>query len=104
MSMAPIAPVAGLSLIDPTIGAVAPAHSAGASPATFGRLLADGLENVSARLIEADRLVQSFAIDDSIPLHQVAFALEQARLSFELMLQVRGRLIEGYQQLMNMQL
>jgi flagellar hook-basal body complex protein FliE len=34
----------------------------------------------------------------------VTFALEQARLSLELMLQVRSRLVEGYQQIMGMQL
>jgi flagellar hook-basal body complex protein FliE len=71
---------------------------------SFAELLLDGVENVSAKLAEADSLARAFILDDSIPVHQVTFALEQARLSLELMLQVRGRLVEGYQQLMNMQL
>ena len=33
-----------------------------------------------------------------------ADALEQARLSLELMMQVRSRLLEGYQEIMRMQL
>ena len=70
----------------------------------FSRLLIDGIDDVSSQLIESDKLVREFALNDSIPVHQVTFALEQARLSFELMLQVRNRLLEGYQQLMNMQL
>jgi len=70
----------------------------------FSRLLTDGIDGVNTQLVEADTLVQAFALDDTIPVHQVTYALEQARLSFELMLQVRNRLLEGYQQLMNMQL
>ena len=49
-------------------------------------------------------LVAQFAIDDSVPLHQVTYALEQARMSFELMIQVRNRALEATQQLMNMQI
>ena len=30
-----------------------------------------------------------------MPVHQVTYALEQARLSMELMMQVRSQLIEG---------
>jgi len=36
--------------------------------------------------------------------HQVTLALEQARLSVELAMQVRQRLVESYRELMNMQL
>lgn len=70
----------------------------------FSSLLINGLEGVSAKINEADNMVRAFALDDSIPVHQVTFALEEARLSLEMMLQVRNRLLEGYQQLMNMQL
>jgi len=70
----------------------------------FAQLLNDGIETVNGQLIDADAQIRAFAIDDSIPVHQVTIAMEQARLSFELMLQVRNRLVEGYQQLMNMQL
>src|SRR5262245_61357439 len=71
---------------------------------SFAQLLTSGVDGVSAKMIDADKLVRSFILDDSIPVHQVTFALEQARLSLELMLQVRNRLVESYQQLMNMQL
>lgn len=107
MSAAPIQPLGAFSLAGPLsqltdqIGAPQVARSGGAS---FSGMLLDGIDHVSAKLTEADNMVRSFALDDSIPVHQVTFALEQARLSLELMLQVRGRLVEGYQQLMNMQL
>jgi len=49
-------------------------------------------------------MVKAFALDDSIPVHQVTFALEEARLAVELAMQVRTRLLESYRELMNMQL
>jgi flagellar hook-basal body complex protein FliE len=97
------------------IAAVGPAVLAGLDPAMaatpapapargFAAMLGDGIDRVSDKLVKADDMVRTFAIDDTIPVHQVTFALEEARLSLELMLQVRGRLLDGYQQIMNMQL
>lgn len=70
----------------------------------FGTLLSRGIEAVDQKLGKADALVKQFAIDDNIPVHQVTIAIEEARLSVELAMQVRMRLVEGYRELMNMQL
>ena len=63
-----------------------------------------GLRGVEAKVSNADALVQRFAVDDSVPVHQVTMALAEAKLSVELAMQVRSRLIEGYRELMNMPL
>lgn len=70
----------------------------------FASILAKGMEAVDHKLGKADALVRQFAVDDSIPVHQVTIAIEEARLSVELAMQVRMRLVEGYRELMNMQL
>lgn len=70
----------------------------------FGEVLLRGLQGVDAKIATADKLVQQFAVDDSVPVHQVTMALEQARLSVELAMQVRSRIVEGYRELMNMPL
>jgi flagellar hook-basal body complex protein FliE len=85
-------------LVPAEIGAPTTAHRI-----SFEQLLHSGVETTNAKIAEADRLVAAFAVDDSIPAHQVTFALEEARLSLELMIQVRNKIIEGYQQMMNMQ-
>ena len=72
--------------------------------ASFASILRSGLESVNDKIATADGLVQQFALDDSIPVHQVTFALEEARLSVEFAMQVRQRLVETYRELMNMQL
>ncbi|WP_052215777.1 flagellar hook-basal body complex protein FliE [Sphingomonas sp. ERG5] len=72
--------------------------------AGFGDILAAGMKQVEAKLSTADSLVKQFALDDSVPVHQVTFALEEARMSVELAMQVRARLVEGYRDVMNMQI
>ena len=70
----------------------------------FGSLISSGVSHVEAKVDQADALVHQFALDDSIPIHQVTMAIEEARLAVELAVQVRTRLIEGYREIMNMQL
>lgn len=70
----------------------------------FGEILMRGLQGVDEKIATADKLVQQFAIDDTVPIHQVTMALEQARLSIELAMQVRSRIVEGYREIMNMPL
>jgi len=79
-------------------------HAAAPAGASFSQILLNGIDSVNNRVVNADAMVRAFALDDSIPVHQVTFALEQARLSLELMMQVRARLVEGYQRVMEMQL
>jgi flagellar hook-basal body complex protein FliE len=98
----PISPAAVGSV--PSL-AINPATSASAATGSgFASLLVQGLQNMETKVAHADELVKRFVVDDSIPVHQVTYALEEARLSVELAMQVRSRVIEAYRDLMNMQL
>ncbi|WP_322026140.1 flagellar hook-basal body complex protein FliE [Burkholderia sp. BCC1977] len=70
----------------------------------FADWLSDGVTRVDHAVVAADRAVAGFALDGSTPPHQVMMALEEARMSLQFALQVRARLVEGYQELMRMQL
>ncbi len=70
----------------------------------FGAMLANGLHGVEAQVNHADALVRAFAVDDSVPVHQVTIALEQAQLSVELALQVRTKLVDALHEMLTMQL
>ena len=80
-----------------------PAPSAPPS-ASFADLLAAGLKQVDAKVASADDLIRRFTLGEGVPVHQVTYALEEAKLSVELAMQVRARLLDGYRELMNMQL
>jgi len=86
----------------PSLAATAPAPSP--QGASFVQMISDGIDHVGHQAADADALVKSFIVNDAVPPHRVIYALEQAQLSLQLMLQVRNRVVEGYQEIMRMQL
>ena len=74
------------------------------SPAgQFGDMVNQGLTGVNQQLLGAQTDLQQLAAGDVQNLHQVMIRLEESRLSFQLLLQVRNRLLEAYQDVMKMQ-
>lgn len=71
---------------------------------SFGDMLIAGLQQVDQQVGAANSAVGDFALGAELPPHQVVMALEEARMSLQFALQVRSRLVEGYQELMRMQL
>jgi len=71
---------------------------------SFGSMLLANVMHADASVQAAEQAVQAFAVDGQAPPHQVMLALEEARMSLHFALQVRNRLVEGYQELMRMQL
>lgn len=96
--------IAPVNMMASQLLGVGPAQPVSTEKLSFAEMLTKGVEATNDKLAEADRLVMQFAVGDPVPLHQVTYALEQARLSFELMIQVRNRALEATQQLMNMQI
>jgi flagellar hook-basal body complex protein FliE len=65
----------------------------------FGRLVSD----VSAKQSAAGDAVAALQSGQNIPLHQAVIAMEEASVSFQLMVEVRNKLMEAYQEIMRMQ-
>ncbi len=86
------------------LGEVATASATQASHASFADVLMTGLRGVDEKIATADKLVQQFAVDDSVPVHQVTMALADAKMAVELTMQIRTRLTESFRELMNMPL
>jgi flagellar hook-basal body complex protein FliE len=85
--------------------AAAPAAGtqAGAPTDVFGTLL-DGLVGaVNAKQTAAAAQASHVMLGDSSQLHQSVIAMQEASVSFSLMVQVRNKLVESYQELMRMQ-
>ena len=105
MSLPHVHAIGAIAPVDPAIApgpeGPAPAPLRGTS---FSQMLLGGIDHVNQQLTEADAKVAAFALDDTIPPHQVILAIDEARDALELMLQVRSRLVEGYQEIMRMQL
>ena len=105
MSTSFLPPVAAIQ--EPTLAPLsmpsAMQPASGASGASFGNMVAEGLRNVSEQLQTSQVDLQRLATGDVDNLHQLMIRLEESRISFQLMLQVRNRLLESYQEVMRMQ-
>ena len=92
-------PMAAFSTIDASSASM-PGNSAGS---VFGTAVTMGLQQVDGSLQASQADLQRLAAGDVSSLHQVMVRLEESRLSMQLVLQVRNRLLESYQELMRMQ-
>jgi flagellar hook-basal body complex protein FliE len=100
MSINPIAG-AGLGTHPSTIPA--PAISGGGASA-FGRLVEDMLAGEATSSSEAKQAVESLATGDGENLHGIALSVARADLNFHLILELRNRFTEAYQDVMRMQI
>lgn len=80
------------------------ASLAGGSNASFSQLLSAGIRQLDEKLEHASAQVESLALGENVPPHQVMLALEDARLSLQFAMQVRARLVDAYQELMRTQI
>jgi len=70
---------------------------------SFGNLLGRLVEEVNAKQNVAADAVHALQSGGNVSLHQAVIAMEEASLSFQLMVEVRNKLLESYQELMRMQ-
>ncbi len=77
-----------------------PKESGGAG---FGETLKEAVEQVDASQKEAGRQITSFVAGEQENVHDVMIAMNEAKLSFQLMTEVRNKMLDTYQELMRMQ-
>ena len=86
--------------------ALAPSQqvSPGGSPASFDHLLSSFVHDVNAKQNAASQTVSQLLGGQNVSLHQAMIAMEEASVSFQLMVEVRNKLLDSYQELMRMQI
>lgn len=98
-----IAPVSALPPLDAASAVDTVQRTGTVAPPGFGELVTQGIDKVNTSLLGGEAQMQQLASGESGNLHQVMLRLEEARLSFQLLMQVRNRLLESYQDVMRMQ-
>lgn len=82
---------------------VAPGAKVGGSGGgSFAGLLQEAITQTSRLQHEADALAEQVARGHSGDLAATMIAIEKAQVSFQLMLQVRNKVVEAYQEIMRM--
>lgn len=76
----------------------------GNSQQAFSTQLLAEFNQVNQKMLHAEATLQDFAAGKSGNIHHVMLALEDAKLSFQLLAQMRNKLLEGYQEVLRMQI
>lgn len=71
--------------------------------ANFGDTLRDAITTVNNAQKQSDLAVQNLMTGESQDLHATLIAVQKADLSFQMMMQVRNKIIQAYQEIMRTQ-
>lgn len=69
----------------------------------FSAWLGQQVSSANHQILDADVKLRQLALGESTNLHQVMMSLENAKLSFSLVVQVQNKLMQAYQDVMRMQ-
>ena len=90
--------------------ALQPQSEAGSSPAseaademTFKDLLKGLVDKVDSLQKDADASIKGLVTGETTDIHNVAIKMEEASVAFDLMMEVRNKLLEAYQEISKMQ-
>lgn len=79
------------------------APEAGAPKADFSALLKDSLNQVARTQNDAAQLSKAFSVGDpNTNLQDVMIAMQKSTISFQQAIQVRNKLVQAYQEVMNL--
>lgn len=72
-------------------------------PESFKALLSNALKEVDSAQKASDQQIQDVLSGDIQDVHSAMIAMQKADLSFQMMMQVRNKLIEAYHEVIRMQ-
>ena len=89
--------------VDTLQGAQAAQSTQAVQGVGFGDVLNQFVSEVNDKQTASGQAVNDLLSGKDIPLHQAMIAMQEAGVAFQLMVEVRNKLLEGYQELMRMQ-
>jgi len=69
---------------------------------SFGKMLTDSIQQVNRLQVEADSNINDLATGKQTDIHRTMIAMEKASVSFELLMQIRNKVISAYDKIMRM--
>jgi flagellar hook-basal body complex protein FliE len=87
----------------PLIPSPRTAESAPAESGSFATLLGEAIARVQQTQSEAEQELRKFLAGEPVELHRVMLASEQAGIATDLLMAVRNKVVDAYQEIMRMQ-
>lgn len=99
-----ISPVSLAGAVQPHVDVSSAARATGGSSAPFASLVERFLGSAVDASTQANSAVRDLALGRTDSLHEVMLQVAQADMSFRLILEIRNRLTDAYQEIMKMQI
>ncbi len=97
--------IESVNTLERTLGSIGSlGETSSLTKSNFGEILKKNIDTTNDLLNTADKMSQEFAIGKQQDLHTVMIAVEQANLAFNYTMEIRNRIVEGYQEIMRMQI
>ena len=93
--------IKALGSIDPR-SAYGVGNATGVSPASFADQLKNAMSEVQELSDRKGEMVEDMVTGRTTEVHDVMIAAKESQLAFELLMEVRNKLLESYQELMRM--
>ena len=90
------------SMLSPSGASPTPKQTIQSGPASFGQMLKGSIDQVNHLQNEAESSINNLANGTQTDIHQTMIAVEKADVSFELLMQIRNKLIAAYDKVMRM--
>ena len=75
----------------------------GTQPQSFSDMVKEFAGDVNDMQFQAGHAIDMFVTGEAADVHQVMVAVREAGIAMDLMLEIRNRVLEGYQELIRMQ-
>jgi flagellar hook-basal body complex protein FliE len=79
------------------------ASAAGVAPEGFATHVMREMQQVNQDLLQSEQMLRQVAAGEPVALHTVMIHMEETRLAFQTLVQVRNKVLEAYQDIMRMQ-
>lgn len=71
---------------------------------SFSEVISNAINNVNEKQINADNSIESLIKGDDITMHEVMLSMQESQLSMQLLIEVRNKMVEAYQEINKIQL
>jgi flagellar hook-basal body complex protein FliE len=94
--------ISGVNGLGQNIGVSGNTASVSGEGTDFVRTLEETMQKVEGLQTEAEKQVEGMVNGQGVDVHSAMIAVEKADLSFQLMMQVRNKIVDAYQQISQM--
>jgi flagellar hook-basal body complex protein FliE len=83
---------------------ITPAATASSSSSSFTDMLGKAVQEVNGKQAAANDAINGLLSGQNVSMHQAMISMQEANVSFQLMVEVRNKLLDSYQEIMRMQI